>query len=218
CAPTELDRLAVGQQLAAMRHHREPTERQARRRFEGGIGHQPSVYGFFRGFQTFAGPGGSGHAASFAKSAVRARSHRLSNSTNWRIIAAYCERTPNSAKRHREALGRFPGGIVHDARHMRPYGVYVERAQAARKWDLDGHEYVDYCGGHGALLLGHAHPKVMDAVQAQLAKGMHFAAPNDLEVEWARLVQDLIPLAAVGGLQSLGTEGPPLSTRVARGA
>src|SRR4030095_16514887 len=106
--------------------------------------------------------------------------------TNSRIIAAYCERTPRAAQRHREALGRFPGGIVHDARHMRPYGISVERAHAARKWDIAGHEYVDYCGGHVALLLGHSHAKVVEAVQAQLARGMHFAAPTELEVAWAR--------------------------------
>ncbi len=140
----------------------------------------------------------------------------MDNTTNSRIIAAYRERTPRAAQRHREALLRFPGGIVHDARHMRPYGIAVERAQGPRKWDIDGHEYVDYCGGHGALLLGHSHPKVMEAVQAQLARGMHFAAPNELEVEWARLVQELIPSAGLVRFTSSGTEATHLAIRLAR--
>ncbi|MBL8838320.1 MAG: aspartate aminotransferase family protein [Alphaproteobacteria bacterium] len=142
----------------------------------------------------------------------------MDNATNSRIIAAYCERTPRAARRHREALDRFPGGIVHDARHMRPYGITVERAQAARKWDVDGNEYVDYCGGHGALLLGHNHPKVIEAVQAQLARGMHFAAPNEPEVEWARLVQELIPSAGLVRFTSSGTEATHLAIRLARAA
>ena len=142
----------------------------------------------------------------------------MDTETNSRIIAAYCERTPRAAKRHLEALGRFPGGIVHDARHMRPYGISVDRANAARKWDSDGHEYVDYCGGHGALLLGHSHPKVVEAVQAQLARGMHFAAPNELEVEWARLVQQLIPSAGLVRFTSSGTEATHLAIRLARAA
>jgi glutamate-1-semialdehyde 2,1-aminomutase len=136
--------------------------------------------------------------------------------TNSKIIAAYRERTPRAALRHREALGRFPGGIVHDARHMRPYGISVERAQGPRKWDSDGHEYVDYCGGHGALLLGHSHPAVVAAVHAQLDRGMHFAAPNALEVEWARLVQELIPSAGLVRFTSSGTEATHLAIRLAR--
>ena len=67
--------------------------------------------------------------------------------TNSPIIAAYVARTPRAAERHREALTRFPGGIVHDARHMAPYGICGERAAAARKWDIDGHEYIDFCLG-----------------------------------------------------------------------
>lgn len=136
--------------------------------------------------------------------------------TNSRIIAAYRERTPRAAQRHQEALGRFPGGIVHDARHMRPYGIAAERAQGPRKWDIDGHEYVDYVGGHGALLLGHSHPKVVAAVHAQLDRGMHFATPTELEVAWARQVQELIPSAGLVRFTSSGTEATHLAIRLAR--
>ena len=49
----------------------------------------------------------------------------------------------------------FPSGVTHDARAFQPFPIYVERAQGPRKWDVDGNEYVDFIGGHGALLLGH---------------------------------------------------------------
>src|SRR3546814_2275541 len=70
--------------------------------------------------------------------------------TNSPIEAAFRERTPGSAELATEAKTRFPSGITHDARHLKPYGVYVERASGPRKWDVDGNEYVDYFGGHGA--------------------------------------------------------------------
>ena len=71
------------------------------------------------------------------------------------IVEAYRARTRESAALASDAAAQFPSGITHDSRHLRPYGVFVNRAQGARKWDVDGHEYVDYFGGHGALLLGH---------------------------------------------------------------
>src|SRR3712207_6949450 len=54
----------------------------------------------------------------------------------------------------------FRSGVAHDVRYMRPHPIFVERAAGALKWDADGHEYVDYQGGHGALILGHTHPEV----------------------------------------------------------
>ncbi|MEX2374587.1 MAG: aminotransferase class III-fold pyridoxal phosphate-dependent enzyme, partial [Dehalococcoidia bacterium] len=57
----------------------------------------------------------------------------------------------------------FPSGVTHDARAFFPYPIYVDRAEGARKWDVDGNEYVDFIGGHGALLLGHNRPEVMAA-------------------------------------------------------
>ena len=132
------------------------------------------------------------------------------------ILGSYLERTPRSARRHDEARGLLPSGIVHDARRTWPYGLYVDRAMGSRKWDIDGNEYVDYYGGHGALLLGHQHPKVVEAVQAQLRKGMHFAAGHELQIEWARLIQELIPSAERVRFTSSGTEATLLAMRLAR--
>ena len=133
-----------------------------------------------------------------------------------RILGEYLERTPRSAQRHDEARGMLPSGIVHDARRTWPYGLYVDHALGSRKWDIDGNEYVDYHGGHGALLLGHQHPKVVEAVQAQLRKGMHFAAGHELQIEWTRLIQELIPSAERVRFTSSGTEATLLALRLAR--
>lgn len=134
------------------------------------------------------------------------------------IENTYRLRTPRSAARHQEALNLLPSGIVHDSRRVLPYGIYCERAQGSRKWDIDGNEYIDYYGGHGSLLLGHQHPQVVAAAQAQLNKGMHFAAAHELEVEWAKLVCDMLPCAECVRFTSSGTEATHLAMRLARAA
>src|SRR5262245_62514314 len=70
-----------------------------------------------------------------------------------------------SRRLHEQARGLFPNGVAHDLRHLEPFPVYIDRAQGARKWDVDGHELIDYWAGHGALLLGHGHPAVVAAVR-----------------------------------------------------
>jgi glutamate-1-semialdehyde 2,1-aminomutase len=97
-----------------------------------------------------------------------------------------------------------------------PYPVCAARAQGPRKWDVDGNEYVDYFGGHGALLLGHSHPAVVEAVQRQMPLGTHWGASHDLEVQWAELVQRLIPSAERVRFTASGTEASQLALRLAR--
>jgi glutamate-1-semialdehyde 2,1-aminomutase len=96
--------------------------------------------------------------------------------TNSRITAAYREHTPGSADLAKEAGELFPSGITHDARNVDPYGVYIARAEGPHKWDVDGHRYIDYFGGHGALLLGHRHPVVSKAVSEAMNEGTQFGA------------------------------------------
>ena len=84
--------------------------------------------------------------------------------TESQLYADFLERTPTSRKLAEQADHCFPSGLTHDGRYLDPYAIYVERSEGSRKWDVDGNEYVDYFGGHGALLLGHGHPQVVDAV------------------------------------------------------
>jgi glutamate-1-semialdehyde 2,1-aminomutase len=136
--------------------------------------------------------------------------------SNSRIIAAYRERTPGSSELAREANELFPSGITHDARNVDPYGIFVARAQGPHKWDVDGNKYVDFFGGHGALLLGHHHPVVTEAVRAALDDGTQFGASHPREVQWAKAVQRLVPSAERIRFTSSGTEATLMAVRLAR--
>jgi len=140
------------------------------------------------------------------------------SATESAILTTYLGRTPRSRELYRKATDYIPSGIVHDSRRTLPYGLYGDRAQGSRKWDVDGNEYVDYYGGHGALLLGHQHPAVLEAMQKQLAKGLHLAASHELEIEWARLICEMLPSAERVRFTSSGTEATQLAMRLARAA
>jgi glutamate-1-semialdehyde 2,1-aminomutase len=81
---------------------------------------------------------------------------------------------------------------------------------------MDGHELIDYWAGHGALLLGHGHPEVVEAVSRQMAKATHPGACHELEIEWGRWVQRLIPSAERVRFVSSGTEATLMALRLAR--
>src|SRR2546426_5778049 len=142
--------------------------------------------------------------------------------SSWRNIVhrmiedQYRARTPGSAALYAQACRVLPAGLTHDSRATSPYPIYVARAAGARKWDVDGNEYVDYFGGHGALLFGHSHPPLVEAVQRQAALGTHWGASHELEVRWAELVQRLVPSAARVRFTGSGTEASQLALRLAR--
>ena len=136
--------------------------------------------------------------------------------TNSRIVSAYQARTTRSGALAQEAAELLPSGIAHDARHIDPYGIYVARAAGPRKWDVDGNEYVDYFGGHGALLLGHNHPAVTQAVQTALGQGTHFGANHPGEIAWAAAIRRLVPSAERVRFTSSGTEATLMAVRLAR--
>jgi glutamate-1-semialdehyde 2,1-aminomutase len=136
--------------------------------------------------------------------------------SNSKIVAAYRDKTPTSARLAAEAKGLFPSGVTHDVRHLEPYGIYVERAIGAHKWDADGNDYVDYTGGHGALLLGHNHPAVVAAVREAVENGSHFGSNHELEIRWAQAIQRLMPSAERVRFTASGTEATLMALRLAR--
>lgn len=109
------------------------------------------------------------------------------------------------------------GGATHVARSYRPR-IFVASAKGARKTLVDGRELVDYTMGHGALLLGHSHPLIVDAVCSQVEKGTHFGASHVLEIEWAELVARLVKSVQRVRFTSSGTEATMLALRLARAA
>ncbi len=123
-----------------------------------------------------------------------------------------------SARRAEDARSIFPGGVTHDARHFEPFGIVVDRAVGPRKWDVDGNEYIDYVMGHGALLFGHSHPYLVEAVTQQVARGTHMGGSSDLELRWAQAIQRLLPSAEKVRFTSSGTEATMMAVRLARAA
>lgn len=107
-------------------------------------------------------------------------------------------------------------GIHHDARFMFPFNIFVSEAKGSRKRDVDGNEYIDYTMGHGSLILGHAHPILVEAVSQQVAKGTHYGAENELAIEWAGLICQLIPVAERVEFVVSGTEADMMIAQVAR--
>ncbi|MDA0991291.1 MAG: aminotransferase class III-fold pyridoxal phosphate-dependent enzyme [Verrucomicrobia bacterium] len=127
------------------------------------------------------------------------------------LIQNYVRKTPKSRALYERAKSVFPSGVTHDARYLDPYPISVTHAQGPLKWDVDGNEYVDYFGGHGALLLGHNHPAVVEAVQQQLTKGTHYGASHELELRWAELIIEMVPCAEKVRFTASGTEATMLA-------
>ena len=122
----------------------------------------------------------------------------------------------NSRKLFEQAKAVFPNGVTHDLRHLEPFPVYVERAEGAYKWDVDGHKLVDFWSGHGSILLGHSHPDVVEAVRQQMGRSTHPGACHELEIEWGQWVQKLVRSAEKVRFVSSGTEATLMALRLAR--
>jgi glutamate-1-semialdehyde 2,1-aminomutase len=132
------------------------------------------------------------------------------------IIADFLATHAASAEHHARALRRFPGGVTHDSRFMEPFQLSITRADGAYKWDADGNRYVDLVTGHGSLILGHGHPQIVGAVNAQLDQGTHLGGSHELELAWADKVCDIVPGAEMVRFTSSGTEAIMLAVRLAR--
>jgi glutamate-1-semialdehyde 2,1-aminomutase len=128
----------------------------------------------------------------------------------------YAAAFPRSRQLHERARAIFPNGVTHDLRQLEPFPVYVERAQGGHKWTVEGRELIDYWSGHGAILLGHCHPAVVEAVQRQAGLATHPGACHEKEIEWGSWVQRLIPSAQRLRFVSSGTEATLMALRLAR--
>ncbi|MFB6110052.1 MAG: aspartate aminotransferase family protein [Halodesulfurarchaeum sp.] len=119
---------------------------------------------------------------------------------------------------HEAATSVFPGGVSHNIRYFDPHPIYVESASGATIRDVDGNEYVDYWMNHQASVLGHAHPDVVEAVQSQAEDGLHYGAPNEIGLEFARGILSAFPAADRLRFASSGTEATMYAVRLARAA
>lgn len=134
------------------------------------------------------------------------------------LMQTYAARRPKSAQMFERAQRVLGGGVGHDLRHSLPMPIYIHHGKRGRKWDIDGNEYIDFLNGNGALLLGHADPEVVEAISRAAAMGTHFGNDHPLQIEWAELVQRLIPCAERVRFTNSGSEAAQLAFRIARAA
>ena len=119
-----------------------------------------------------------------------------------------------------EALQCIPGGVNSPVRAFRAVGgqpFFVNKAKGAKVWDVDGNEYIDYVGTWGPAILGHAHPRIIKAIQAAAENGTSFGIPNPSEVTMARLICSLVPSVQKVRMCNSGTEATMSAIRLARG-
>lgn len=120
-----------------------------------------------------------------------------------------------------KALGLLPGGVNSPVRAFRAVGgdpFFVEYASGAELWDVEGRRYHDYVMSWGALMLGHAHPRVTEAVMEAVGRGTSFGTPAPAEVELAELVVESVPSLEMVRFVNSGTEATMAAVRLARGA
>lgn len=128
---------------------------------------------------------------------------------------------PRSEEIFRRATDVLVGGVNSPVRAFRAVGgepIVVDRASGARLWDADGNEYIDYVCSWGALILGHAHPKVVQAISDQARRGTSYGMPTELEVELASRIRKAIPSCEKVRFVSSGTEATMSAVRLARAA
>jgi glutamate-1-semialdehyde 2,1-aminomutase len=128
----------------------------------------------------------------------------------------YIAKFPKSKALYQKAQGAFSRGVSHDAWYILPFPIFIASAKRSHEWDVDGYEYVDYFGGHGGLILGHAHPAIIEAVHRQIERGTQYGACDELSLEWADLIRELVPSAERVEFTNSGTEANMLGVRLAR--
>jgi glutamate-1-semialdehyde 2,1-aminomutase len=119
-----------------------------------------------------------------------------------------------------QARNLIPGGVNSPARAFGAVGgepIFMARGQGARLFDLDGNSYLDYIGSWGPLILGHCHPRVVQAVEEALHRGASFGAPTEAESDLAEVIIDAVPSIEMVRMVSSGTEAAMSAIRLARG-
>lgn len=127
---------------------------------------------------------------------------------------------PESERLFQEALSFIPGGVNSPVRAFRAVGgqpFFVNRAHGARVWDVDGHDYIDYVCTWGPAILGHAHPKIIQAIRQAAERGTSFGIPNPLEVQMAKAICAAVPSVRKVRMCNSGTEATMSAIRLARG-
>lgn len=129
-------------------------------------------------------------------------------------------RTQRSHDLFVEAQKYIPGGVNSPVRAFKSVNLeprFIKKGQGAYVFDVDGNKYIDYVGSWGPLILGHAHPEVVEAVRQAMEEGTSFGAPTELEVELAKKIVGAVPSIEKVRMVSSGTEATMSAIRLARG-
>jgi len=128
-------------------------------------------------------------------------------------------RRETSERLFAEAVGLLPGGVSSPVRAFKAVGgspLFIERGEGAYLVDVDGNRYVDYLLSWGPLILGHAHPRVVAALEEAIRRGTSFGAPSELELELTRLIREAMPSLELVRFVNSGTEATMSALRLAR--
>jgi len=128
----------------------------------------------------------------------------------------YRRTTPGSRRLHERALEVMPGGTTRTTTYFDPYPLFIDRGEGCLIWDVDGAERIDMLGNYTAMILGHAHPKVVEAIREQAGRGTAFAAANAIEGELAEILCRRVPSLDLVRFCNSGTEATMFALRLAR--
>ncbi len=129
---------------------------------------------------------------------------------------SFSSKRQKSKKLSEKAKSLIAGGITSELRYATPFPIFISKAKGSRKWDVDGNEYIDYSMGSAALLLGHSHEAIVEAVKLQVEKGTLFSSLTEKELEWAELISGMYPSSERVRFVGSGTEANILAIRLAR--
>ncbi len=142
-----------------------------------------------------------------------ARAQTIAQTEMSRLLAA----TPASARLYERAYRTLPYGVVSSFQKGSPYPIYVSHGKGSHVWDQDGTEYLDYHGGFGAMVTGHAHPRIVEAIHEAASRGTHFAVTTESAVAYGEEICRRFNLEMIRFANS-GTEATMDAIRVARAA
>jgi len=128
----------------------------------------------------------------------------------------YVHKTLKSKALYGRARKVLPAGVSYGIRYYDPYPFYTEKARGSKLYDVDGNVYVDFWLGHTALILGHCHPQVVEAVKSQLENGTHYGTCHKLEIELAEQIVKMVPSVEMVRFTNSGTEANMYAVRLAR--
>ncbi|HEV2358368.1 MAG TPA: aspartate aminotransferase family protein [bacterium] len=131
-------------------------------------------------------------------------------------LETYLHRTPASGRLIEQARRVMPGGDTRTSAYWPPYPLFIDRGEGCRIRDVDGHVYVDFVNNYTSLILGHAHPAVLEAVTRELGRGTAYAAPLAAQIELAEVLVDRVPSLDAVRFCNSGTEATLFALRAAR--